>query len=207
MKSKITLLLALTFMSISLVSCGGFKAKRVGADESDEKAMEITDNWLAKDTEQAIAFVMKKVGKHKGFKKWLRRYKGGEPKLFIAEVQNRTAEAYFPIDDMNEEFLNALSESGDFVLIDQGARDNILKEMTYQNDGMVDPSTAKSVGKQTGADLMIFGSVYMKPERRKGKTIKQYSVNIRMTDIEKGTEVFRARTKVHKYSEKGSFGL
>ena len=56
--TALALLLALTFMSISLVSCGGFKAKRVGADESDEKAMEITDNWLAKDTEQAIAFVI-----------------------------------------------------------------------------------------------------------------------------------------------------
>ena len=71
---------------------------------------------------------------------------------------------------------------------------------------MVDPSTAKKVGKQTGADLMIFGNVYMKPKKRKGKTLKEYAVNIRMTDIEKGLEVLRTRAKLFKYSKKSSVG-
>ena len=46
----------------------------------------------------------------------------------------------------------------------------------------------------------------MKPHRRGGKTIKQYSVNIRMTDLERGVEVLRTRTKVNKYSEQKSRG-
>lgn len=90
--------------------------------------------------------------------------------------------------------------------MDNAAREMILKEITYQNDGMVDPATAKKIGKQTGADVMIFGNVYMKPEKRDGKTIKEYSVNIRLTDIEKATELLRTRTKVFKYSEKKSTG-
>jgi formaldehyde-activating enzyme involved in methanogenesis len=71
---------------------------------------------------------------------------------------------------------------------------------------MVDLSTAKVVGRQTGADLMIFGNVHMKPETRDGRTIKQYSVNIRMTDIEKAVEVMRARTTLSKYSEQSKRG-
>src|SRR5690606_11917457 len=110
------------------------------------------------------------------------------------------------INDINDEFLNEISSSGDFVLVDAAARESILKEITYQNDGMVDPKTAKSIGKQTGADLLIFGNVYMEPQSRDGKTIKQYSINIRMTDIEKGVEVLRTRTKLSKFSEKSSFG-
>nr|MBP9674848.1 hypothetical protein [Bacteriovoracaceae bacterium] len=58
-----------------------------------------------------------------------------------------------------------------------------------------------------GADLMIFGAVYMKPSERKGKTIKEYSVNVRITDIEKATEVMRARTIINKYSKQGGLGL
>lgn len=143
---------------------------------------------------------------HKGFKKYMSRFRG-TPRVFVGEVQNRTAEAYYPIDDLNDEFLTKLSSSGEFQLVDASAREKILDEITYQNDGMVDPNTAKRVGKQLGADLMIFGSVYMKPEKRSGKTIKEYSVNIRMTDIEKGVEVLRARTKVYKYSDKSSFGM
>ncbi len=198
------LLIALS-VSMLATSCGGFKAKRVDANESDEKGLEITDNWMSADTTQAVSDVMKQMKAHPGFSKMKARH--GTPKVFIAEVQNQTSEAYFPIGDLNDELLNELSLSGEFELVDNQAREKILGEITYQNDGMVDPATAKKIGKQTGADIMIFGNVYMKPEKRNGKTIKEYSVNIRMTDIEKATELLRTRTKVFKYSEKSSFGL
>lgn len=185
-------------------SCGGFKAKRVDANESDEKGLEITDNWMSADTTQAISDVIKQMKAHPGFSKMKAKF--GAPKVFIAEVQNQTSEAYFPIGDLNDELLNELSLSGEFELVDNAAREKILGEITYQNDGMVDPATAKKIGKQTGADIMIFGNVYMKPEKRDGKTIKEYSVNLRMTDIEKATEVLRTRTKVFKYSEKSKIG-
>ena len=71
---------------------------------------------------------------------------------------------------------------------------------------MVDPKTAKMIGKQTGADLMIFGNVFMQPESRDGKTIKQYRVNLRLTDIETTEEVLRVRVKTSKYSEKSGAG-
>jgi len=194
-------------LMLSLASCGSFEAKRVDAQTSDEKGLKITDNWMSADTTQAIADVLKQIKAHKGFQRYLAQNGGNPPKLFIADVQNQTSEAYYPIGDLNDELLNELSASGDFVLVDNAAREKILAEVKYQNDGMVDPSTAKQVGKQTGADLMIFGNVYMKPEKRDGKTIKEYSVNLRMTDVEKAVEVMRARTKVFKYSEKSSMGL
>ena len=189
-------------LSLSLfgVACSKFEAKRVDANEADAKGLQITDNWMSADTSQAIADILKQIRAHKGFQRYLAG--NNNPKLFIAEVQNQTSEAYYPIGDMNDELLNELSASGEFTLVDAAARDKILSEVTYQNDGMVDPKSAKSIGRQTCADLMIFGNVYMKPEKRDGKTIKEYSVNFRMTDIEKGVEVMRGRTKVFKYSEK-----
>lgn len=195
-------IIAVLSLSLLAASCGGFKAKRVDANESDEKGLGITDNWMSADTTQAVTDIVKQMKAHPGFNKMKARHQ--TPKIFIAEVQNQTSEAYFPIGDLNDELLNELSLSGEFELVDQAAREKILGEITYQNDGMVDPATVKKIGKQTGADVMIFGNVYMKPEKRDGKTIKEYSVNIRMTDIEKATELLRTRTKVFKYSEKNA---
>jgi uncharacterized protein (TIGR02722 family) len=195
-------IIAILSLSLLAASCGGFKAKRVDANESDEKGLGITDNWMSADTTQAVTDIIKQMKAHPGFSKMKARH--GTPKVFIAEVQNQTSEAYFPIGDMNDELLNELSLSGEFELVDNQAREKLLGEITYQNDGMVDPATVKKIGKQTGADVMIFGNVYMKPEKRDGKTIKEYSVNIRMTDIEKATELLRTRTKVFKYSEKNA---
>jgi hypothetical protein len=191
-------------LAVLAASCGSFKAKRVDANESDEKGLAITDNWMSADTTQAVTDIVKQMKAHPGFNKMKARHQ--TPKVFIAEVQNQTSEAYFPIGDLNDELLNELSLSGEFELVDQAAREKILGEITYQNDGMVDPATVKKIGKQTGADVMIFGNVYMKPEKRDGKTIKEYSVNMRMTDIEKATELLRTRTKVFKYSEKNASG-
>lgn len=190
---------------LSLVSCGSFKAERVDSKTSDEKALKITDQWVQSDTEQVIRDALKEMNEHKGLRRYMME-NGKNLKMFVGEVQNLTSEAYFPINDLNDELLNEISKEGDFVLVDAAAREHILKEITYQNDGMVDPKTAKKVGKQTGADLMIFGNVYMKPETRDGKTIKQYAVNLRITDIEKGTEIFRTRIKLSKYSEQKSMG-
>jgi uncharacterized protein (TIGR02722 family) len=197
-------LAAIVVTSLFAVSCGSFKAERVSAEKSDEKGLSITDNWMSADTTQAVADIIKQMKAHKGYQKMMAAHK--TPKIFVAEVQNQTSEAYFPIGDLNDELLNELSASGDFELVDQQAREMILKEITYQNDGMVDPATVKKIGKQTGADVMIFGNVYMKPEKRDGKTIKEYSVNIRMTDIERAVELLRTRTKVFKYSEKSGSG-
>jgi penicillin-binding protein activator len=199
----------LSFLLISilfgLLSCSSFKAERVDREESDERALEITDKWVQGDTERVIKEIYNGIEAHAGLKKFLQTH-GKAPVVFIGEVQNLTSEAYFPINDLNDELLNKISASGDFILVDAAARDNILKEITYQHDGMVDPSTAKNIGKQTGADLIIFGNVFMKPETRKGKTIKQYSINLRMTDIEKGIEVLRTRAKISKYSEQSGSG-
>ena len=198
------LLIAVLSLTLLASSCGSFKAKRVDANESDEKGLGITDNWMSADTTQAVTDIVKQIKAHPGFGKTKARHQ--TPKIFIAEVQNQTSEAYFPIGDLNDELLNELSLSGEYELVDQAAREKILGEITYQNDGMVDPATVKKIGKQTGADVMIFGNVYMKPEKRDGKTIKEYSVNMRMTDIERATELLRTRTKVFKYSEKNATG-
>ncbi|MDB9786707.1 penicillin-binding protein activator LpoB [Bacteriovoracaceae bacterium] len=206
MKNSILIKLCIfTIFIVNLTSCSNFKAKRVDSAESDERAMEITDKWVAQDTTNVVKDVLKQIDKHRGFKRYLAK-NGGVPKVFIGEIQNLTSEAYFPINDINDELLNELSASGNFILIDANARDKILGEITYQNDGMVDPNTAKNIGKQTGADIMIFGNIYMKPETRSGKTIKEYRVNVRMTDIEKAVEVMRARAKLSKYSEQSGSG-
>lgn len=203
MKNALILLALLSLGTLS--SCGGFKAQRVDADTGDDKAMEITDKWVDRDTTTVIKKTLAQIEKHKMFQRYLAKT-GKRPKIFIAEVQNATSEPYFPIADLNDELLYEFSSSGEFVLIDAEARDKLLKEIKYQNDGMVDPRQVKSIGKQSGADLLVFGAVRMDPKSRGGKTLKQYSVNLRMTNLETSEEVLRTRVKVQKFSEQSSTG-
>lgn len=187
-----------------LVSCSSFKAERVDSEESDKKAMEITDKWNQGDSERVVKKLVGGINKNISFSKYKSQKR--KPKVFIGEIQNLTSEAYFPIRDFNDELLTEFHNSGQYVLIDSSSRKAILEEITYQNDGMVEEGQIKQIGKQAGADLIVFGNIYMHHATRKGKTIKQYSVNLRMTDIETGVEVVRVRTKTSKYSEQSKSG-
>ena len=196
---KIFIILCIAILNIS---CSPkIKTERISLQKSDELASTITDEWVATDTEMAVQNIIEKINSHRGFQNYLLRL-GRKPKIFIGEVQNQTSEAYFPVGDLNDELLNEFSESGDYILIDADARDKILKEITYQNDGMVRPEDIKKIGRASGADLIIFGNIRMKPETLSGKTIKDYSINIRMTEIESGEEVMRIRYKISKYSKR-----
>jgi uncharacterized protein (TIGR02722 family) len=200
---KKILLLALAF---TLVGCGGFKAQRVDNEKSDEKAMEITDEWVNGDTIRVVDETLQKMNDHNKFKKFMAKREGKEVKLFVGELRNNTPEAYFPTNDLEEALLEKLSDDERYTLLDAKQRDAILKEITYQNDGMVDPAQAKQIGKQSGADAMIFGTVNMDPKSRDGKTIKTYSINFRVTDLETGEELVRTRSQINKFSEQSSRG-
>jgi len=189
---------------ISLSSCSSFKAERVDEARADEKAMEITDNWVDGDTIRVIDGAMKQIYANKHFTEYDSKYNGKRMKLFVGEIRNNTSESYFPVKDLEDALLDKMSNSDTFTLIDASSRNALLKEITYQNDGMVDPNQAKKVGRQSGAQVMIFGDINMKPETRDGKTIKTYTVNIRLTDIESSEEICRAREKINKYSSGGA---
>ena len=192
------------FVAMALTSCSSFKAQRVDEAKADEKAMEITDNWVDGDTIRVIDGSMKQIYAHKRFAEYQGKFAGKRIKLFVGEIRNNTAESYFPVKDLEDALLEKMSNSDQFALIDASRRETLLKEITYQNDGMVDPAQAKKVGKQSGADVMIFGDINMKPEMRDGKTIKTYTVNLRLTDIQSAEEICRSREKINKYSEGGA---
>lgn len=203
---KISSIVAIVLTTLVLLtSCSRFKAERVDGEKGDEKALAITDKWVLKDTETAVKDILNQIGKHKGFQRYLGQ-STRKPKLFIMEIQNETSEAYFPIADMNDELLNEFSASGEYTIIDNQGRDKILQEVKYQAEGMVDSAQMVQIGKQTGADLIILGAVRMNPETRDGKTIKQYTVNMRMTNLKTSEEVLRVRSKSQKYSEQAKSG-
>ena len=202
---KTSLMFVVITLSILLTSCSSFKAERVDGAKGDEKALAITDKWVLKDTEIAVKDILDQIQKHKGFQRYLGDTKK-KPKIFIMEVQNETSEPYFPIADMNDELLNEFSASGEYTIIDNQAREKILKEVKYQAEGMVDSSQMIQIGKQTGADLIILGAVRMNPETRDGKTLKQYTVNLRMTNLKTSEEVLRVRSKAQKYSVQAKSG-
>ena len=192
--------------TLGLVACGGFKAQRMDDKAIDDKSMEVTDEWVTGDTDIVVKQTLAQIEGHKKFQRLLAQRKGKPIKLFVGEIKNNTSEAYFPAHDVDEALLVAISDSEDFTLIDAKQREALLKEITYQNDGAVKPEDIKKIGRQSGADAILFGTVNMDPKRRDGKTVKEYAVNFRLTELESSEELVRTRTVVNKFSKQSGSG-
>ena len=191
-----------------LTACGPtIKAQRMTTAEGDKKAMTITDDWVATDTNLAVDYITDKLTNTGRYKRYLRENSYKTPKIFIGEVENNTSEDSFPISALNNKILDYFFESGDFDIIDQKNRKKLLEEIRYQNSGMVKEEDIKSIGKASGADLILFGEVIMDEKRMGGQTLKEYSVIIKLTDIESGEEVSRVTYETTKYSKQKRFSL
>jgi hypothetical protein len=90
---KMKFLVSLCFMFLVLTACApAMQSQRVSLDDSDKLAANITDKWVAKDTQLCVQDILKQIESHKGFKEYMSKL-GRRPKLFISEVQNVTSEA------------------------------------------------------------------------------------------------------------------
>ena len=67
---------------------------------------------------------------------------------------------------------------GDYIVIERGMVEQVLKEQEFQLTGTVDSETAVAIGKLIGAELVIIGSIV--------KTGIVYTTNARLIDVETG---------------------
>jgi len=67
---KIISVVALTL----LFSCSSFKAERVDSEESDKKAMEISDRWNQSDSERVVKKLVTGINKNISFSPGLVRF-------------------------------------------------------------------------------------------------------------------------------------
>jgi len=130
---------------------------------------------------------------------------GRRPRLFIMDVSNQTADPDFRVAELNNALLMRIINSGEFVLIDNRARDKINAELAYQRGGAVAQRDIQKI-EETGADTLIFGEITMEPIINRGQTVKEYTVNMRMTNVRTKEEIARAQYSVTKFTRRPRFG-
>ena len=83
-----------------------------------------------------------------------------------------------------EELWNHFEQSGTFVMVDRRKLEKIRDEIRYQLSGEVSDESARAIGKQSGAQYIVYGSV-----KRIGG---EYRIAVYATDVEKASSVMRA---------------
>jgi len=154
--------------------------------------------------------------------------KGGKPRLFVAAAAG-TNESW--TNDITRQTLEeALVNSGRFEVIAGTQRDNLLREQGFSNPDLVDPSQATKVGRMLSAKYVVsatcqsitqtdkksgsgglgarfgggLGSIADKASEKNKQKVSA-TIQIQMTDLEKGTILLAKTYNLDNATESSGF--
>ena len=87
---------------------------------------------------------------------------GGRPALGVAEFTNQSGAAWWHGGvgwELSGMLSNELSSSGDFRVVERSKLQNVLEEQNLAVSGRVAPGTGAKIGKLTGAQYLVTGTV------------------------------------------------
>lgn len=154
------------------------------------------NSWSFDDTKNSVKQVMNTIRGNKRINEILR--KKGVVKIKLGNFYDNTKEDGFPIEDIKNELFATISNDERFILIEKEDSDVLLKEIAYTQDGNVKNSDKKNIGKQSGADLLIFGQANVSKTMELTDLTKNYFFTFKITDIETGERLLMSVYKMSK---------
>jgi hypothetical protein len=83
----------------------------------------------------------------------------------------------------------------------------VRDERSSQNEGFTDPATLKAFGKETGADLILIGSINSVKDEFRGRYVILYQVDLELVDIETNQKVWIGEKIIKKSVKRSKYSL
>lgn len=193
----ITLLLA----AVS-AGCGGGPSVNVTRTDTDT-VTDLSGDWNDTDSrlvsEEMISDCLSRP--------WLGEFtgrKGKKPVVIVGFVRNRTSEHIATetfVNDLQRELIN----SGRVSFVAEKDIREALRDEKYDQSMNASPETMKEMGRELGADFMLFGSINSIIDQVEGKQAKFYQVDLELINIETNEKVWIGQKKIKKLVERDRY--
>lgn len=200
MKKVILIGLTLVLM-LALMSCAKVKVTRVDTGTQTD----LSGRWNDIDAGLVAEEMIKDVLSRPWYSSFLKEY-GREPVIIIGSVRNLTTEHIDTdifIKDMERELIN--SGMVKFVA-SRDDRAEIREELESQQD-FASPETAKKIAEETGADLMLQGSIKIIIDQLEDVKAKFYQTDLQLISLQSTEKVWIGTNKIKKIVSKGDYKL
>lgn len=132
---------------------------------------------------------------------------GSRPVVQVSTVKNKTTE-HIDTKTISDKIRTALVRTGmvRFTAVSD-ANKEMLDNLEYQSgSGVVSKKTAKSVGKQIGADYLLYGEIDSIVKQSGRTTDAYYKLTLNLVDIETGIIEWSDEKEIRKQANKSLFG-
>ena len=122
----------------------------------------------------------------------------GKPVIVVGAIRNKTSE-HIDADNFVKKFEVVIHNSGTADLVESSEfRDQLRVERLEQQE-FADPATVKQMGKETGADLMLFGEITSETDTYNNKRVVNYITTLFLTDIETNKRIWYGQNEIKKF--------
>jgi penicillin-binding protein activator len=179
---------------VLLVGCGT-KVTRVDPNST----IDITGRWNDTDSRLVAEEMINDCLSQRWLFQWESQNK--RPTVIVGKVVNKGHE-HISVETFTKEMERALLNSGkvDFVAT-KTEREQLREEKDDMSEN-ASVQTAKSRGEETGADLMLLGTINSVPDQYEGKAVVFYQTNLELVEIESNRKVWIGEKKIKKYVER-----
>jgi len=168
---------------------------------STESTIDLTGRWNDTDSRLVAEEMIKDCLSQRWLYKWDQMAK--RPTVIVGKVKNMSHE-HINTETFSKDLERALLNSArvDFVAT-KGERDQLREEKSDQQEN-ASAKTGKSLHEETGADLMLIGSINTIVDQEGGKAVIFYQTNMELVDIESNQKVWIGEKKIKKYVERAT---
>ncbi len=130
----------------------------------------------------------------------------GRPVLFVDSIRNKTSE-HIDTEALTDTMRTQLLRSGKVRFVDMSKVAAVKEQLEYQQAaGMVDPASMVRMGKQTGAQYMLYGNLAsIVKDNGKVKDVF-YQLTMNLMDLKSGELVWADQQEIRKQSKKKTLG-
>lgn len=131
----------------------------------------------------------------------------GRPVVYVSRIRNKTSE-HIDTEAITDKIKTAMLKSGKvrFTAISE-VNEEMIDQLRYQSEsGMVDPKTRTAIGKQVGADLMLYGDIISIVKTANRKKDVYYKINLELADLTTGLIEWSEEKEIRKQAKKAVFG-
>lgn len=129
------------------------------------------------------------------------------PVMYFDRIKNKTTE-HIDTESVSDTIQTKLLQSGKFRLTDMSKVEELQRQLDYQNkSGMVDDATSAKIGRQIGAEYMLYGNLSSIVKRDGSTKDVYYKFTMKLMHIESGMIEWQDEKEIRKTQKKSLFGM
>lgn len=128
------------------------------------------------------------------------------PIVFVDNIKNKTTE-HIDTESITDTISTRMLKSGQFRFVDMTKVEAVTKQFDYQqSSGLVDEAKATKVGRQVGAQYMLYGNLSSIVKHAGSTKDVYYKFTLKLMDLESGTVEFIDEKEIRKTRKRSLIG-